>query len=155
MKTLKRLPEEIIPSTGAHARASRFTAVAAPTSRTTEVAFIYVVDDDEVLIEMYMGLLEATGHIVKAFNDRVEALVALKADRKKPDLLITDYVGLSIPVDRFMRHCRIVHPALRILMITGLSLTEAQFSEARPDRFIQKPFTVARLRREVGAVLAV
>src|SRR5580765_3446636 len=62
------------------------------TTRTTEAPLIYAVDDVPDLTELYTTFLEATGHIVRAFNDRSEALAALKADRTKPDLLITDYL---------------------------------------------------------------
>jgi CheY-like chemotaxis protein len=112
-----------------------------------------VVDDVPDLTELYSTLLEATGYIVRAFNDRAEALAALKADRTKPDLLITDYLGLSMRVDRFICHCLVVHPTLRILMASGFTRTDMRFSQATPDRFIQKPFTPEELRQEVRAAL--
>ena len=121
-------------------------------SRATGAALIYAVDDLPELAELYVALLEATGYSVRAFNDRGAAMSALEADR--PDLLITDYLGSSIPVDRFMRRCRAVHPTLRILMASGLGPTEMKFSQATPDRFIQKPFTPEEFRQEVIAALA-
>lgn len=123
--------------------------------RTTEAPLIYVVDDAPDLTELYTAFLEATGCIVRAFNDRAEALAALKADLTKPDLLITDYLGLSMTVDGFMSQCLAAHPTLRILMASGFSQTEVGFSQARPDRFLQKPFTLQELRQEVRAALTV
>ena len=127
----------------------------ASTLQTTEAASIYVVDDLSDLTEWYTTLLEATGYIVRAFNDRTEALAALQEDSTKPDLLITDYVGLglSMRVDRFIHHCLVVHPTLRILMASGYSQTDMRFSQARPDRFIQKPFTPEEFRQAVRAAL--
>jgi DNA-binding NtrC family response regulator len=55
-------------------------------------------------------LLEAAGYVARAFNDRAEALAALKADKRKPELLITDYRGLSMPVEPFMQQCLAAHP---------------------------------------------
>jgi CheY-like chemotaxis protein len=123
--------------------------------QTTEAASIYVVDDLPDLTEWYTTLLEATGYIVRAFNDRTEALAALQADRTKPDLLITDYLGLglSMRVDQFIHHCLVVHPTLRILMASGCSQTDMRFSQARPDRFIEKPFTPEEFRQAVRAAL--
>jgi DNA-binding response OmpR family regulator len=115
---------------------------------------IYVVDDAPYLTTFYTALLEAAGYRVRAFNDRAEALAALAMERKKPDLLITDYFGLSLPVDLFMHRCRVVHPALRILMASGCSQAEVQLSLSRPDRYIQKPFTPEEFQEEVRAVLA-
>jgi DNA-binding NtrC family response regulator len=127
----------------------RMLRVAAPAS-----ASIYVVDDAPFLTELYARLLEPSGYTVTSFNDRVDALAALNADWNKPDLLITDYLGPSMPVDQFLHQCLVIHPALRILMISGLSRAHIHFSQAKPDRFIQKPFGRDELQREVEAILA-
>ena len=124
------------------------------TERTSETSLIYAVDDDPELTELYTNLLEVTGYSVRTFNDRAEALAVLKADRTKPNLLITDYLGLSMPVDSFMHRSLAVHPTLRILMASGLSPKEVRFSSVRPDRFIQKPFTGEEFLEEVRAALA-
>jgi len=123
------------------------------TLRTPKTPSIYAVDDVPELTELYTTFLEATGYIVKAFNDRSEALAALKATQTKPDLLITDYLGLSMAVDGFMIRCLVVHPALRILMATGFGRTVVRACQIRPDRFIQKPFTLEELQQEVQAAL--
>jgi DNA-binding NtrC family response regulator len=115
---------------------------------------IYVVDDAPFLTELYISLLKPSGYMVRAFKDRVEALAALDADRNKPDLLITDYGGPSMPVEQFMHRCRAVHPALRILMISGFRRTDILFSRMRPDRYMEKPFGIDQFRREVCDVLA-
>jgi CheY-like chemotaxis protein len=131
----------------------RQNTTSASASCAAEAPLIYAVDDVPDLTELYITLLEANGYSVRAFNDRAEALSALKADRTKPDLLITDCAGPSMPVDRFMQRCLVVHPTLRILMASGFSRTDVRLSQARPDRFIQKPFTAAEFLRRVRAVL--
>ena len=122
--------------------------------RTTEGPLIYAVDDAPELTELYTILLEATGYIVRAFNDRAKALTALKAERAKPDLLITDCVGPSMSLDRFLECCLVVYPSLRIMMVSGYSQTDIRFPEAGSDRFIQKPFTIEEFLRRVRATLA-
>jgi len=114
---------------------------------------IYVVDDAKGLTELYTLFLKGTGCIVRAYNDRADALVALMRDRTRPDLLITDYLGDSMPVDRFLQYCLVVHPSLRILMATELSQRDVRSSCVRPDRFIQKPFTADEFLQEVKAAL--
>ena len=69
--------------------------------------------------------------------------------------MITDYLGRAMPVDRFMQQCLAVHPTLRILMASGFSPADARISRVKPDRFIQKPFTMDELRQEVEAALTV
>src|SRR5580765_1684918 len=83
----------------------RQTNSAASVSQTAAQRSIYAVDDAPCLTKLYAALLEAPGYILRTFNDRAEALAALKADRNKPDLLITDYRGLSISVNQFMYQC--------------------------------------------------
>jgi len=117
-------------------------------------ASIYVVDDKPALTDLYTRLLEAAGCILRTFNDRIEALAALRQENKKPDLLITDYRGFSMPVEQFMHECLALHPGLRILMASGFSQSDLRFSEARPHRFIEKPFSVEELLDEVSAALA-
>src|ERR1700761_1468562 len=67
-------------------------------ARTPDARLIYAVDDMRCLTDLYTLVLEAAGYFVKAFNDRAEALAALKLDIEKPDLLITDYRNTSVPV---------------------------------------------------------
>ena len=45
---------------------------------------ICVVDDMPDLTELYTAILEATGYTVRAFNDRKDALDALKYDGRMP-----------------------------------------------------------------------
>jgi CheY-like chemotaxis protein len=126
----------------------------APAPRPVEGASIYAVDDNGDLTELYSLLLAGAGYKVQAFTQRMEALAALKADGAKPDLLITDYFGVSMPVEQFMHACRVIHPNLRILMASGFSRTDEPCSWVRPDRFIRKPFTPEEFLVEVKAVLA-
>jgi CheY-like chemotaxis protein len=121
--------------------------------RTTDGQLIYAVDDAPELTELYTILLEATGYVVRAFNDRAKALTALKAERTKPDLLITDCVGPSMSFDRFLECCLVVYPSLRILMVSGYSQTDVRFPRTESDRFVQKPFTVEEFLRRVRATL--
>ena len=116
---------------------------------------IYVVDDMPCLTQLYALLLEGTGCLVKTFVDRAEVLSVLKADQKKPDLLITDYRGHSMPPEHFLHQCLAVHPALRILMASGCSEIDDRFFKIRPCQFIQKPFTPDEFRQAIRAALAV
>jgi CheY-like chemotaxis protein len=124
------------------------------TSQKPEPVLIYAVDDMPYLTELYESLLEEGGYVVRTFNNRAMALASMEADGERPALLITDYVGISMPADEFMRACRAAHPALRILMVSGLDPAEMLLLRAKPNRFMNKPFTTERLLREVRATLA-
>ena len=174
-KDFEPLPGEMIPYAKIPATASRLTPDTAPHAapvdqpssleyfvqntssasapKTTEAPLIYAVDDAPELTELYTILLEGTGYVVRAFNDRAKALTALKAEGTKPDLLITDCVGPSMSFDRFLECCLVVYPSLRILMVSGYSQTDVRFPRTESDRFIQKPFTIEEFLRRVRATL--
>lgn len=120
-----------------------------------EPSLIYVVDDETRLTDLYTIILEAKGYAVRTFNNRIEALAELKGAMKKPDLVIMDYLGHTMPADGFMRLCLQAHPNLRILVASGYSQIDARFSYIRPDRFIQKPFTAEEFLSEVESALAI
>jgi DNA-binding NtrC family response regulator len=122
---------------------------------TEETTLIYVVDDEPRLTDLYTIILEAKGYFVRSFSNRTEALAELKGATRKPDLLIMDYLGHAMSIDRFMQLCLQAHPSLRILVASGFSQMDARFSHVRPDRFLQKPFTAEEFLREVEAALAV
>jgi CheY-like chemotaxis protein len=124
------------------------------TSRPAEPALIYVVDDDAGMPELYTLFLKGTLHHVRTFNHREEAMAAIKIDWPKPDLLITDYLGLSIPIERFMEQCLAAHPSLRILMASGLSEGHVRLARVKPNQFIQKPFTAEEFLHAVQAALS-
>jgi CheY-like chemotaxis protein len=129
-------------------------AAAESAPRTPEAPLIYAVDDLPGLTDLYRIVLEESGYAVRTFNNRIEALASLRMERKRPDLLIMDYLGHSITADRFIQRCRVVHPGLRILLASGVDQTTAYFSRSQPDRFFQKPFTIDELQREVRTVLS-
>src|SRR5262245_9852180 len=122
--------------------------------QTAAAPLIYVVDDVPEVTELYTTLLETAGYTVRAFNDRAEALAVLKTDKRQPDLLITDYRGISMSVDQFLHACRAAHPNLPILMASGFNRRDMRLSRVGPDRFIRKPFTPEELQQEVRAALA-
>ncbi len=125
------------------------------TPREAAAVSIYAVDSEDGLTDLYVHFLKGTGYSVRAFNQRAEALAAMAEDEHGPDLLIMDYLGDSMPVDDFLQRCRLLHPAVRILMASGFGEDDVQFSGTRPDRFLQKPFTAEEFLREVGRTLAV
>lgn len=121
-------------------------AVAAP--------LIFAVDDELHLTELYTVLLEPAGCEVRVFNDRVNALRALRREKRRPDLLITDYIGNSMLAEHFISGCLKVCPGLRVLMASGLNQCDLRFAFVRPVQFLQKPFTAEEFLCKVKVALA-
>lgn len=122
-------------------------------AETAESASIYVVGDELRLTNMYTVILGGAGYVVQAFNDRAEALTMLKAESKKPQLLITDCSGHTLPAERFLQRCLHAHPFLKILVASGCNQARSSYS-VTPNRFLQKPFTAEKFLEEVRAVLS-
>src|SRR5215471_10775200 len=120
--------------------------------RADEHRAVYAVDEAPGLAELYQSLLQPAGYLVRRFNHRASALAALKEDSNRPGLLITNYHGFSMPIDRFIQACRLIHPTLRILMASGYEQSAMRFSRVKPDRIIHKPFTPEELQEAVKAV---
>lgn len=118
-----------------------------------EAPFVYVVDNEPHLTELYTIILDSKGCFVRPFSDRVQALAALEHEGRKPDLLIIDSLGNSVLADQFMNLCLAVCPGLRILMASGLSQSDVHFSSVKPVRFLQKPFTPEEFLSEVRVAL--
>jgi len=115
---------------------------------------VYVVDEEEGMTELYTLFLKGTGCVVRGYNHRLDALAALMADRTRPDLLIMDYFGDSMPVDQFLQRCLVIHPSLQILVASELRPRDVMSLCVRPNRSIQKPFTADEFVEEVRAALS-
>ena len=114
---------------------------------------VYVVDAAEGLAELYTLFLKEKGYVVRAYDQRAEALAALMADTTRPELLIMDCLGDSMPVDLFLQRCLIAHPTLRILIASESNQRDVMPFCSKPFRFIQKPFTADEFLQEVEAAL--
>ena len=118
----------------------------------TSERLVYVVDDLKDLTTLYRACLEAAGFVVRAFNNRAEALSAFLAANPRPALLITDYDGYPFSAEQLMAECRQTQPDLKILMASGYPECCLNFSGVRPDSFLPKPFGLDQLVAEVRAL---
>ena len=121
----------------------------------SEVPSIYVVDDEPHLTELYTLILEGNGYRVRAFNNRAQALAALRDETRKPNLLVTDYLGHRMPTQSFVQSCLKLHPRLRVIVASGLHCSDRQFSFVKSHCVLQKPFSPETFLNAVSAALAV
>ena len=115
--------------------------------------YLYAVDDEPALTELYRLVLEPAGFEVKTFNCRAAALAALLVAERPPELLITDYEGFPISAEEFMHACRRAKRDLRILMATGYPQDYLGPIAGQPDGFLQKPFSSECLLKEVRLLM--
>lgn len=117
--------------------------------------FIYVVDDEPMLLELATVILEPQGYRVKCFRDPEFALETFGSASPRPDLLITDFAMHGLNGMQLIEKFRRLNPAQKILLVSG-TVDEEIFrnSPAKPDRFLAKPYQAHQLANAVDTLLA-
>ena len=119
------------------------------------MAFILVVEDDEVLLGLLSSLLQREGHEVHSATSPIAALEILEAHKDRCDLVLTDFEmkpmnGLQL-VNRIVQRS----PNMKILFMSGYP-TAAHAIEERfgPGCLLLKPFPAQELSRKIKRALA-
>jgi signal transduction histidine kinase/CheY-like chemotaxis protein len=112
---------------------------------------ILVVEDDNFVRESIVLSLEAFGHAVTQAADGEAALRELQ--RKRPDLIITDYLMPGITGAELMVRARQVFPGIPIIIATGYADMHAIDHVLGEDLLLRKPFQLAELALSVERAL--
>ena len=110
---------------------------------------IYIVDDNQDLLEFISYLLEDIGYKVHSFTHPEDALAQLEASNSQPEILITDY---NLPVmNGYELHQSIsaLAPELKTIVISGRDVAA---EDIKGLTFIQKPFSPSYLVKLVKAL---
>ena len=105
---------------------------------------IFVVDDEPMLLEMAVMILEPLHFRVRTFHDPQTALAEFSVADPRPELIVTDYAMHAMTGIDLIRECRRIHPKQKVILVSG-SVDESicTKAEARPDRFLAKPYQVS------------
>src|SRR5690242_3984557 len=85
---------------------------------------IYLVDDEELLLDMAEVALQPHGYALRRFQDPEAALDAMRQERTKPALLLTDYAMDSMNGIELSVKAKASYPELKILMVSGTAGAE-------------------------------
>jgi signal transduction histidine kinase/FixJ family two-component response regulator len=103
---------------------------------------IWLIDDDQTLLEMTTMILKTAGADVRSFNDPQKAINAYKAG--SADILITDYQMPGLNGVEVLRQIQEINGSpITSIAISGRADSEYNFSEF--SAFIQKPFEAQAL----------
>jgi len=118
----------------------------ATATRSQTKLLIYIVDDEEMILELATVLLEPLGYEVATFRDPVQALSALAAAAPRPALIVTDYAMHTMDGMEFIAQCRQLVPQQKLVLVSG-TVTQEVYAQSlvKPDRFLAKPFTTRQL----------
>ncbi|HMJ91268.1 MAG TPA: response regulator [Candidatus Acidoferrum sp.] len=123
-------------------------------ARKAPATLIYVVDDEQLLLDLADVALRGQGYQLKKFNDPADAFAAFTSEPRKPSLLLTDYAMAPLNGLELSERCKAAHPDLKILMVSGTVTEEiARGSSVRLDGFIAKPYQPSTLADTVRALL--
>jgi CheY-like chemotaxis protein len=115
---------------------------------------ILVVDDEEPIVRLCVGVLGRLGHDVVGATSGDEALSRLVAG--PVDLILVDYRMPRLNGFQVLRRARELQPNIRIVLTTGHGTNDV-VGAALDDGvhgIIVKPFTPDELTRTVSTVLA-
>jgi signal transduction histidine kinase/ActR/RegA family two-component response regulator len=112
---------------------------------------ILVVEDDNFVRESMVLSLEAFGHAVTQAADGEAALRELQ--RRRPDLIITDYLMPGITGAELMLRAREVFPGIPMIIATGYADMHAIDQVLGDDILLRKPFQLAELALSVERAL--
>ena len=116
---------------------------------------VYVVDDEQMLLDLARMILEPSGFRVHLFHDPEDALEKYTAAHPPPDVLVTDYAMGSMNGMDLIRKCKQIHPRQKTVLLSG-TVDESIYarSEIKPDRFLAKPYQISKLVEVIQSLLA-
>ena len=115
---------------------------------------VLVVDDEETVRIVMEKSLEQLGYKVQVACDGAEALALFKKDSAF-DLVILDMIMPNLSGDELFYKLREIRPDVKVLIASGYSSDSRTSAVLRDGAkgFIQKPFAVDELSREVRSCL--
>jgi len=118
-------------------------------------ASIYVVDDEQMLLDLAEMILKPAGFQVCLFRDPQQALAEYKAAKSPPDVLVTDYAMGGMNGMDLICECKRLHPQQKTILLSG-TVDESIYaqSEVKADRFLAKPYQINKLVEVIRALLA-
>ncbi len=116
---------------------------------------IYVVDDEQVLLDLAEMILEPAGFDVCLFRDPQKALAEYSTAQPPPDVLVTDYAMGRMNGMDLIRECKRLNPQQKTILLSG-TVDEDIYanSPVRPDHFLAKPYQINKLVEVIRSLLA-
>ncbi|MBC7235553.1 MAG: response regulator [Chloroflexi bacterium] len=118
---------------------------------------ILVVEDEEMVRGLACRALRDRGYHVLEASNGGEALLICKRQRQPIDLILTDMIMPQMSGKELVERLRREHPGMKALYMSGYSdnalVRRIQTAAEGGARFIQKPFSLATLLREVRKAL--
>ena len=118
-------------------------------------ATVMVVDDEAAVRDFIGAALHRRGHRVLTAFDSRDALAVFEREGGNVDAIVLDVVMPGMGVSELLPHIKAGKPALKVLLTSGYSESEARrLCAAFPDAaYIQKPYTAQQIATAVERLL--
>jgi CheY-like chemotaxis protein len=114
---------------------------------------IFVVDDEQMLLDLAVAILQPLGFDVRTYNDPRKALKEFSTI--KPAVIITDYAMGGMTGLDLVRECKRVNPQQKMILLSGTVGEEIYADQSvKPDRFLVKPYPIHELVETIQALAA-
>jgi len=115
---------------------------------------IFVVDDEQMLLDLAKMILEPAGFQVYLFKDPQKALAEYVAAQSPPDVLVTDYAMPEMNGMDLIRECKRLNPQQKTILLSG-TVDEGIYANStnKPDQFLAKPYQINKLVEVIHALL--
>ena len=116
---------------------------------------VLLVDDEDMIIDVGVGILEELGYKVLIAKGGKEAVELYRKNKDKIDIVILDMimpgVGGGATYDRLKK----INPDIKVLLSSGYSINgqATEILERGCDSFIQKPFNMRDLSQKIREIL--
>lgn len=118
------------------------------------MATILLAEDDDSMRQFLTAALEKAGHNITPCADGLSALAAIEASPEKFDLLLADIVMPGIDGIELSTRAARIHPALRVLFMTGFSAVESGIGIGSDQKkVLSKPFHLGQLVRQIDEIM--
>lgn len=112
---------------------------------------IFVVDDQEELLEVVAAMLRQLGHECITCSDPREAMNVIRQQAASLDLVITDYSMPEVTGLELMQYCQEYYPGVPVVISTGYGDKAIELSAGKLGQFdiLDKPYNLTKLRQVV------
>jgi PAS domain S-box-containing protein len=118
---------------------------------------VLLVDDEQMILDVGQAMLYRLGYQVITAKGGEEAISRIQSSAELFDLVILDMIMPSLDGGKVFDHIQKVRPELAVLLSSGYTIDgqAAALMERGCKGFIQKPFTINELSRQIEQVLTI
>lgn len=124
-------------------------------SEVRAVETVLLVDDEEMIIDVGTRMLTRLGYEVLTAANGVEAVETYRANQDRIDFVLLDMVMPKVGGGEVFDRIRAINPAAKVILCSGYSI-DGQATDILKrgcNAFIQKPFNLNSLSKQIRAVL--